>query len=153
MTDEVKDTKVDKEVSVNGTSGNEVEQDDRYSYLTRVGRDIQRALSEFPFGAPEFFDSFFGADILRNNMQAHEDGDKVVFSYNVAGVDKKDISVEIDRGRMVVRASNDTHTYSYSRTLDDEDLDIDDVKAEYDKGILTITIPRHAREVKKIEIE
>jgi HSP20 family molecular chaperone IbpA len=32
-------------------------------------------------------------------------------------------------------------------------LDIDDVKAGYDKGILTITIPRHAREIKKIEIE
>lgn len=162
MADEVKDTKettvedenTGKEVKVSNTDKGAVSSErDDYSYLTRTGRDMRRLLQEFPFSASSLFDSFFGSDLLNNNMQANEDDKNVVFSFNVAGVDKEDITVGIEHGVLTVEARNDNHAYSYSRSLDEDSVDTDKVNAKYDKGIVEVTIPKIEKVRKVITIE
>ena len=121
------------------------------------------------------FDDFFnlparfeGKDCLQNiNIDVTEDDNTYYISADVAGINEKDINVELDQGLLTVKATKE-HKHKdkkhhiqeryygeYQRTIRlPENIDGDKVKAKYKNGVLNITVPKveKTETVKKIAI-
>jgi HSP20 family protein len=87
-------------------------------------------------------------------MDAWRDGDKFVVEFDLPGVDPKSIDLDVERNVITVRAERpardaDTEMIAaerprgvFSRQLILGDtLDTDNIAANYDTGVLTLTIP------------
>lgn len=67
-----------------------------------------------------------------------KDGEKYKAEFNVAGVKKSDIKLETEGQRVIVNYKYKNADYSFDTELPD-DAATDNLKAEYENGILAIT--------------
>ena len=118
------------------------------------------------------FDNFFLPAVKRNNAMKcdiYEKDNKYHIEMDVPGYDKKDINIEVKDGYLTVSASKEQEEKdekknyirrervygSFSRSFALGDVDIENIDAKFDKGLLTITIPKQevVENKKKIEIK
>ena len=120
-----------------------------------------------------FLDDFFDdLELVRgNNMKCdiYEKDDNYYIEMDVPGFDKKDIDINLDKGYLTVTASHeenaDEENKSYirkertsvksSRQFYLGEVDEENIKAEFNNGILKIVVPKkeEIETKKKIEIE
>jgi HSP20 family protein len=124
----------------------------------------------------DLFDDFFSfptksdsKSYLRNiNLDITEDDSSYHISADLAGVEEKDIDVELDKGRLTVKAKREhvnkdkkhhvqeRYFGEYQRTISlPDNIDGDKVEAKYTNGVLNVNIPKKEKSetVKKISIK
>lgn len=120
----------------------------------------------------DFFDDFLAnSNSEKNAMKCdiYEKGGDYHIEMDVPGFDKKDISINVDNGYLTITAEkqdeekDEEKNYirrersygKYERSFYLGDLETDNIKAEFNNGMLKLTVPK--KEVvdtkKKIEIE
>lgn len=101
-----------------------------------------------------------------------EEDDKFLMETELPGFDKKDIGIDINGDVLTISAKhesqndekNDNGKYirrertfgSYKRSFDLTGVDADKISAQYDKGILTLTLPKKQTQVptaRRLEIQ
>jgi HSP20 family protein len=102
-------------------------------------------------------------------VDLYEEDDKLVVKAELPGIDKKDISVDLQNGVLTLKGErrheseekNGRNVYrremSYGKFVRSfsipQDVDSDKVKAEYANGVLTIEVPKpEARKPKQIKV-
>lgn len=117
------------------------------------------------------FDSFFLPAQKRNEMKCdiYEENNEYHIDIDIPGFDKKDISIEVKDGYLNVKASKEKdekeegknyirreRSYGvYQRSFALGDLDVDNIDAKFNNGILSIVIPKkeEVNTTKSIEIK
>ena len=117
------------------------------------------------------FDSFFLPAQKRNEMKCdiYEENNEYHIDIDIPGFDKKDISIEVKDGYLNVKASKEKdekeerknyirreRSYGvYQRSFALGDLDVDNIDAKFNNGILSIVIPKkeEVNTTKTIEIK
>ena len=117
------------------------------------------------------FDDFFKPVMRRNDVKCdiYEENDEYHIEMDIPGYDKKDINIEVKDGYLTVSASKEQEEKdekknyirrervygSFSRSFALGDVDIENIDAKFDKGLLTIIIPKQevVENKKKIEIK
>lgn len=132
-----------------------------------------REMEEFEkrfFNTP--FTSFFNSsDIGEFKTDISEQGDNYILEADLPGFDKKDIHLEISDNTLTINAERnsehdekDNNKYiriersygKYSRQFDISSIDSDKIKANYENGVLKLTMPKKQEvlpETKHLEIE
>jgi len=109
---------------------------------------------------------------LKPKMDLHENGEKnlVTATFELPGLKKQDVNIDVQNGRLIISAetkiSSEYEQSGYavrerafgtlSRTLQlPQGINLEEIKASMEDGILTITFPKSAPEVvaKKIRID
>ncbi len=124
------------------------------------------------FLGDDFFDDFF-EPAIKDQMKCdvYEKGGKYNVVLDVPGYDKDDIKIECDNGYLTISAEHtdededkdeeknyirrERHYGSFSRSFYVGDVDPDEIKAEFKKGTLKISVPKveEAPTKKQIEIK
>ena len=117
------------------------------------------------------FDNFFLPAQKRNEMKCdiYEENNEYHIDIDIPGFDKKDISIEVKDGYLNVKASKEKdekeegknyirreRSYGvYQRSFALGDLDVDNIDAKFNNGILSIVIPKkeEVNTTKTIEIK
>lgn len=117
-----------------------------------------------------FFDDIFNMDVGSNRMDCdiYEQDNTYYIELDLPGFDKKDISIEMNKGNITITAvkeeqeTSDDKKYfrkerkvygKYERSFYLGEVDEEAVKANFDGGILTISIPKKVEENYKKQIE
>ncbi|MCY0879476.1 MAG: Hsp20/alpha crystallin family protein [Firmicutes bacterium] len=103
--------------------------------------------------------------VLTPALDIEEDDQHYYLHLDVPGVDRRDISVEVDNGVLTIsgekreereknsRRSRSTERY-YGRFYREislpQDADVDQLKAELKRGVLTITVPKTASSNRRV---
>ena len=107
----------------------------------------------------EFERSIFAPDTLASfRADIEDDGDNLILSADLPGFDKKDIQIDIEDDRLVIRAERHSNyekkdkkngflrcerSYgSYSRSFNLDGIDVDKISAAYENGVLKLTLPK-----------
>jgi HSP20 family protein len=124
----------------------------------------------------DLFDNFFNAsqeldqeDYLQNfNLDITEDDSAYHLSADLAGIEEKDIDIELDQGKLTIKAKREhvnkdkkhhiqeRYYGEYQRTISlPDNIDGEKVSAKYKNGVLDISIPKKEKSetVKKISIK
>jgi len=128
---------------------------------------IKRNTNELGF-MDDFFDDFFGrpsfktTNVMRTDIRQVENGYQL--DIDVPGFGKEDIRITLENGYLTVEAKKEEmiekkeiHFLRRERFLGSaarsffvgEDIAEKDIKASYDKGILTLNIPKQGTNVKE----
>ena len=120
------------------------------------------------------FDSFFFptmTNVRRNDMKCdiYEKDNSYHIEMDIPGFDKEDVKIEVNEGVLTIRASKssevkeDDKNYikrersygEYQRSFTLADIDVDNIEAKFEKGMLLISLPKKEQEENKriIEIE
>lgn len=99
----------------------------------------------------------------------YEEGENYHIEMDVVGFNKDDITIECDKGYLTITAeknienqdSDDTKNYirrertygSYKREFYLGEIDTDNVKADFNNGVLSIVIPKKEEVITKKQIE
>jgi len=133
-------------------------------------RELENLEREF-FGVNPFgFSRDFGIGDFRTDLK--DNGDSYTLEADLPGFDKKDINIEMNGDVMTINAERHSEheeedkkknyircerSYgSYTREFDISGIDADGITAKYDNGVLTLNMPKKAKELpeaKKLEIE
>ena len=134
------------------------------NYLTSYNRNnhpfdlIDSAFDDF--FRPLFYDEKL--DAMKTDIR--ETKDSYIIDVEMPGFDKEDINLDVDNGYLTIRAEKkekdesgkEDHRYvrkersvSCQRSYYIGDTEEDAIKAKYDKGVLTVTLPK--KEEKKPE--
>jgi len=140
---------------------------------SQVGRSdweparIMRALLSWdPFRelSPSFTPSGVGSDQLVTAFDVKDTPEAFLFQADVPGIAEKDIEVQLHGNRLTIRGKRETeqkqpgHTYytyersfgSFARTFTlPESADTENAKADLKDGVLTVTVPKKAKEQPK----
>ncbi len=135
--------------------------------LTR--RPNNHNLSAFnPFREMENFEkAFFGepwggffrsGDIAEFKTDIRDEGDHYVMESDLPGFDKNDIHLDVDGDTLTISAERKSETKDedkqkkyvrcersygkYARSFDLSGVDAEKIKAKYDNGVLTLTLPK-----------
>lgn len=132
------------------------------SPLWQMHRELDRWMNDTmrQFGMPGLNDRFGTLDaFLRPSIDIAERDDEYRISVEVPGIEEKDVRLSLEHHRLLIEgekrqeSSTDEDRYqrversygSFRRILDlPEDARVEDIKATFDKGVLTITVPREA---------
>ena len=107
----------------------------------------------------EFERSIFAPDTLASfRADIEDEGDNLILSADLPGFDKKDIQIDIDDDRLVIRAERHSNYEkkdkkngflrcersfgSYSRSFNLDGIDVDKISAAYENGVLKLTLPK-----------
>lgn len=133
-----------------------------------------REMEEFEkrfFSTP--FSSFFNSRYIGEfKTDISEQGDNYILEADLPGFDKKDIHLEISDNTLTINAERnsdydeekDSGKYiriersygKYSRQFDISSIDSDNIKANYENGVLKLTMPKKQEvlpETRHLEIE
>lgn len=104
------------------------------------------------------FEEEFGKGFAPCRTDIKEEDDKFLMETELPGFDKKDIGIDINGDVLTISAKHESkndeknengkyirreRTYgSYKRSFDLSGVDADNISAQYDKGILTLTLPK-----------
>lgn len=119
------------------------------------------------------FNSFFnGNDIAEFKTDIRDKGDHFLLEADLPGFDKKDIQLDISGDTLSINAErhsehkeeNKKDSYircersygKYTRQFDVSAVDVDNIKAKYENGVLTLTLPKKQEilpESRRLEIE
>jgi len=115
--------------------------------------------SDWPFSRPLAFDTF--------KVDVAEEDKRYVVEAEVPGVDKRDIQVELDEGRLLISVRKDeqnertNRTYihrerrysSMCRSVYLGDAKSDGIRAKLENGLLRIEVPKEETSTHRIEID
>lgn len=93
--------------------------------------------------------------------------DKYIVELCLPGYKKKDVEIKIENNVLIVSGKREMDKYENSNILKqkikdenfkkmyelDENIDIDNIKAHFENGILKIILTKKEKEIKKIEIK
>lgn len=93
--------------------------------------------------------------------------DKYIVELCLPGYKKKDVEIKIENNVLIVSGKREMDKYENSNVLKqkikdenfkkmyelDENIDIDNIKAHFENGILKIILTKKEKEIKKIEIK
>ena len=118
---------------------------------------------------------FFGnssANLPAFRTDIKDADDKFVLEAELPGFDKEDISLDVKDGILTISAQHkeekedkdeegkylcrERSTSSFTRSFDVSGIDTEKITAAYDKGVLTVTLPKQTEEVpasRRIEIQ
>lgn len=132
----------------------------------REWEDFERSFLGNPFG---FFDRNMFSDF---KTDIKDEGDSYLLEADMPGLDKKDISIDINGDTLTISAERHSEheekdkqgkyvrcerSYgSYSRSFDISAIKENDIKAKYENGVLKLTLPKKEvsqPEVKRLEID
>lgn len=119
------------------------------------------------------FDSFFATNSLAEfKTDITDEGDHYLLEADLPGFDKKDITLDINGDMLTIHAERHSRleekdkkdkvirmerSYgSYSRQYDISAIKSDEIRAQYDNGVLKLTLPKReisAPESRHLEIE
>ena len=121
--------------------------------------------SDDPFDAlwNSFFDNVMDRSEIGFRTDVKEKDDKYIIDAELPGMDKEDINVEMDDNYLTITANNEHYEEeekegyirrerrkgNYRRSFYIENIKEDGVEAEYDNGILEITLPKKEETVTK----
>ena len=125
----------------------------RYEYpdnsVSEFDRMINRAFSNFGRWSAFENDPFFGPRADRVPVDLYEDNDNYHVRVELPGVKKKDIKLELDNavltlsGERKTKSGDSEEVTSFSRSVSvGEDIQSDKVKAHFEDGVLTVTVPK-----------
>ncbi len=131
-----------------------------WSMLSQLRREMDQAMGE---------DNFAAASDWMPAVDIKEDEKQFTITADIPGVDAKDIEVHAENGMLTIRGERENEKKEerdgYKRiersygsffrrfTLPDT-ADTDKIAARTEKGVLNITIPKHAKVLpKKIEVK
>ncbi len=119
----------------------------------------------FDLSSPSFsrFDSLFdwGSRSYQPALDLYEDKGNFYVQAEVPGYDRKEIEVELERDRLVLKGSRNSTkddveseaTFHRSVTLP-ENVNAEAISARYENGILTVTVPKSAEQkARRIEVK
>jgi len=101
-------------------------------------------------------------------MDIKEEKNQFIFRFDIPGVDQKDMSVNYENGKLIVKGEKETKTEeksedyrrvertrgSFLRQISAPDIDPNKIKAKYQNGVLEVTAPKlHAATSKDIKIQ
>lgn len=129
--------------------------------------EFERRFFDGPFGS--FFQS---GDIAEFKTDITDEGDHYVLEADLPGFDKKDIHIDLSDNMLTINAERHSaheekdkeHKYvrversygKYSRHFDVSTVDTESIKAKYENGVLSLTLPKKHEvlpEAKHLEIE
>lgn len=128
--------------------------------------DFEKAFFGDPFGG-----FFRNSDIAEFKTDITDEGDHYLLEADLPGFDKNDIHIDLDGETLTIRAerhsekkSEDKNKYvcmersygKYARSYDVSAVDTENIKAKYDNGVLSLTLPKKTQtlpEKKQLEIE
>lgn len=135
--------------------------------LTPYRRNNNRNLRPYTmvdtFFGDDFFSNFFnGFGSSQMNIDVRDENNKYIIEAELPGVKKEDINIDIDNGVLTLSAEtgsdknekSDNYVYrerrygSVSRSFSLDNIDDENIKAEYKDGILTIDLPKKEKERK-----
>lgn len=145
-----------------------------HKHNNQVAFNPFREMDEFErrfFGEP--FDGFFNSgDIAEFKTDIKDEGDKYVLEADLPGFDKKDIHLDVGENTLTINAERHSEheenekkgkyvhierSYGkYSRQFDISAIDSDKIKAKYENGVLSLTLPKKQQalpQTKHLEIE
>jgi HSP20 family protein len=127
----------------------------------------------------DFFDSFIFDSIYRSNSTANfgrtsvdvdveEDSNAVYLKVDLPGVSLDDVNINVEKSVLAIKGerkreeredgkyySKECRYGSFSRTFElSKSVDVDNITAVYDKGVLTLTLPKkeQVKTTKEIKI-
>ncbi|HEX32867.1 MAG TPA: Hsp20/alpha crystallin family protein [Candidatus Aenigmarchaeota archaeon] len=112
-----------------------------------------------------FKDDFFTFDeSISPRTDVHDHEDKYIVTFELPGVTKDDIDLNIYDNTIEVTAKREVKDYAKNRYSKEslsyhkvvrlpEEIDADNVKATYKNGILEITVPKKTVKKKKVRID
>lgn len=124
----------------------------------------------------DFEKDFFGTELPANTFKVdiYDKGDKLILEAEMPGFKKEEIKIDIENGYLKLSAEHSKENQeesedkgvkyirrersygSFTRTFNLEDINSDDIEAEYNNGILVITLPKKIPETpasKRLEIK
>ena len=141
--------------------------------LVPFRRNLSRELP-VPFASDNFFRSFFDMSDMMGpagfRVDVRENDKDYKLEAELPGVSKDKLNVSVEDGTLTISADlneekkEDRDGYLYSerrsghveRCFNLEGIDVDNIKADYENGVLAVTLPKEApepkKEAKKIEI-
>ena len=159
--------------------------------MVRSGREEERGLASRQYQDPfAFMDmmfdrmqrDFFGPSLLGSllgpqpvegergfvrvpRMQSRDNGDAIVVTAELPGLDPDDVQIELKQDTLTVRGESrreeeseggrfERHVSFYRQARLPEDIDAEQAKASYDNGVLTIRFPKRAerQDVRQIPV-
>lgn len=121
---------------------------------------IDRMFDEFGFGMPMLRAMGDTSEMMMPPLEMREDGDKMLITAELPGMDEKDINISLDGDMLTIAGEKKTEFEDkqanggyrsersfgrFSRTVRlPFSADADKVDARYDKGLLKLTIQRPA---------
>ena len=133
----------------------------------REMEDFERSFFNHPFGG--FFDS---RELSAFKTDVSDEGDHYLLEADLPGFEKKDIHLDLNGDVLAISAERHSkvedkdkknkivhveRSYgSYRRQFDLTGIDTAAIKAKYDNGVLTLTLPKQQTtlpEAKRLEIE
>ncbi len=136
--------------------------------------EMDRLFDSFLGGAPSLTSlrqGFSGAQVMTPTLDVKENEKEIVVKADLPGIDEKDINLTIHNGVLSLRGekksehTDERENYhvmersygSFQRSIRLPDtIDEDKAEARFDKGVLTVTLPKRPETVsaqKKIEIK
>ena len=111
------------------------------------------------------------ANLMKTDIQEHDDG--YTLEMDLPGFKKDEIKVELNNGYMTISAAKgldedekdkksgkyirrERYYGAYTRSFNVSEIDVEGIKAAYENGVLTLTMPKKAPvkpESKHLEIE
>lgn len=137
----------------------------------RRNQNVQNRERDF-FDMPSILNSFFNDGMFPSSLNAIDNQMKVdikeedkgyLVEAELPGVDKEEINVELNDGRLTIAVerneivNDERDSYirkerrncSMRRTFYVDDIDEENIKAKFDKGILAIELPKAEEEKRK----
>ncbi|MDY6831701.1 MAG: Hsp20/alpha crystallin family protein [Thermodesulfobacteriota bacterium] len=139
--------------------------------IDRLFERMLRGLDLSPFGLDMPFTPLVADSLLKPSLDLSATDKAYTLSVELPGVNEKDVSLEIANDTLTIRGEKkqeaeekDKNFYrveraygAFQRVLSlPEDVDQDGLKARFEKGVLTVTMPRKAvpeSGVKRIDIQ
>ena len=98
----------------------------------------------------ELFDNAFGTKRRPHGIKEVEDG--FVYEFDVPGLDKSEIEIEVTKGYLSVKGKSASRQYNYLVGMPIE-VDEDKTEAALINGVLSVTIKKMVKKEKKSKIE
>ena len=134
-------------------------------------RDNDNVFDTFDNFTRNFFQSS-NANLPAFRTDIREDGDHYVLDADLPGFDREDIHLELQGDVLTITAQHNDEkedkdeegkylcrersTSSFTRSFDVSGIDTEKITAAYDKGVLTLSLPKQTEEVpasRRIEIQ
>jgi HSP20 family protein len=127
--------------------------------MNRLFDDVFRGFDLTPFGSHRFFDRGVGWPTI----EVTETDKEVKVTAELAGLDEKDVSVELANGTLTITGEKKSETQDkyrvfseryygrFERRIPVEDVDEDKVSAAFKSGVLTVTMPKVAQAQSKVK--
>lgn len=102
---------------------------------------------------PSVCDEFFSTPTYASPDVIEEDGVYKLL-VDIPGIDKKDISIEIENGMLTILGENKPRKRSIKRVYKlSEEIDQDNIEAQCDNGVLEVVLKKQNSKKNKIQIK